>query len=217
MRNESGQYVFFDLETTGLDFPSQLEVQEAPEQDEIIQIAAIATGRAPDFQEVDRFEVKLYPSNHGLGRMERGFERSGFKHRFDKNLWLSVGHPATTGLKMFKEFLSRHVQVTRTSKTGGKYKIARVAGHNINSFDVNFLLAYAKKKSVFMPIEFRGLDTLSVIPWLKMVGVKLPEVHTLGSLCEHYGIELKDAHDALADVSANVELARRFARELADW
>lgn len=212
-------YVWFDLETTGLSVPKPgKSYEEDPDQDEIIQIAAIATGGAPDFFEKDRIELKVWPTSHGLRRMAEAYETSGFKFRFDKAEWTSNGgDPPRTAFRRFNAFLAEYATVKVPTKAGGHFLATQVAGHNVIKFDLPFLTAAMKKNSMFCKAHWYALDTLALSPWLKAIGEKMPENYKLVTLAKHMGVKLINAHDALADVEATVELGRRFTRLLGEW
>ena len=93
--------------------------------------------------------------------------------------------------------------------------VAELAGHNVASFDVPFLRRYFELCSLFYPASFIPLDTLQLARWWKEVhGIEIENLK-LGTLASFFGIELgADAHDALADVRANVEVARRMVEDL---
>ena len=213
------EYVWFDLETTGLSHPIPgVGIQDDPAQDEIIQLAAIATGGAPGFEETDRFEVKIWPTDNGLGRMERGHAETGFAFRFNKAEWAPPrSYTVTPACLQFKDFLDRHKTVKRISKAGKPYYVAQLAGHNISKFDIPFLFATFKKQGMFLPASRQGLDTLTIWPWLEACGADVPPTLKLEDLCKRYKIKLDNAHDAMADVEATVELGRRIIQSLAQW
>jgi DNA polymerase III epsilon subunit-like protein len=62
---------------------------------------------------------------------------------------------------------------------------------------------------VFCPAAcFEPLDTVSLARWASFVAPTQPKDHKLGSLCAWLGIEHDDAHDAMGDVRATVQVAR---------
>ena len=209
------KYVFFDLETTGFELPQHRNnaLPKTPE-DEIIQIAAIATKGPPDFCETSRFEIKIMPTPNGLGRMDTNHRANGFDFRYRENEWKDNSYTQGEGLREFAKYLSFNATMKKISKRGRPYKIALLAGHNVTKFDIPFLYAAFRKHDFFAPFSFLALDTLALCPWLRALGMLDCEKSYLGSLCEHFGITLEDAHDALADVSATVQIARKFCSML---
>lgn len=91
------------------------------------------------------------------------------------------------------------------------------AGHHVG-FDVNFLKALwrkadKEKKGIFYGswFDYRTIDSGAFVNWLIMAGaLNLPD-YKLGTLCEHFGIELTDAHTALADADAARQLIKVLA------
>lgn len=90
--------------------------------------------------------------------------------------------------------------------------MARLCGHNASRFDSDFLVSWWKRTGGgFLPAAcYETLDTLQLARWLSLLAPVAPLDHKLGTLCQWLGIELVKAHDALADVRATAELARRL-------
>ena len=64
---------------------------------------------------------------------------------------------------------------------------------------------------LFMPAEFFGLDTLQLAAWWRQfqnADGQPVENLKLSTLSGIFGIEHSDAHDALADVRANILVAK---------
>jgi DNA polymerase-3 subunit epsilon len=209
MRREHG-YVFFDLETTGLLFPIPgSSTLHREDQDEIIQIAAVATGPAPEFKEKETFERKMLPSENGLKRLERTREMAPQLGPFDTAKWAAAASPRVRVYDDLERFLTKYACIEKTSKTKGtKYVVAHMAGHNADRFDLPFLFASFKKSKVFLPAHGRALDTMHMVSTLEMLNDKLIDSYHLEDLCKMFGVKLENAHDALADVRATVALAR---------
>lgn len=83
-------------------------------------------------------------------------------------------------------------------------------GHNVK-FDIGFLKALFKKnKGAYgRHFSYHSIDTLGVAIFadLALFGKK-SSAYKLTDLCERFGIKLDNAHDALADIDATVELFR---------
>jgi DNA polymerase-3 subunit epsilon len=87
-------------------------------------------------------------------------------------------------------------------------------GHNV-SFDVSFLEALADKNAPFAvgmknALSYHCVDTLGLAVALDHAHGIFDAPYGLGLLCERYGIPLTNAHDALSDLRATVELYRRL-------
>ena len=70
---------------------------------------------------------------------------------------------------------------------------------------------------MYCPADWRVLDTLQLAQWWYFAtGKKRPANFRLETLCGEFGIELEgEAHDALVDVRATLELARELTRKSA--
>ncbi len=197
-----GTVVFFDLETSGLSYIKH----------EIIQIAAVAINR--DYEILDEFEAKLKFD------LEKADPRSLKINSYDKEIWDMEAISASRAIIRFDSFLENHKGIELISdRTGEPYTVALLAGHNVVSFDIKFLSqAFRSMDNRFMPASFQGLDTLVLASWWrkKLVrdGNTVPKNIKLETLCEWFEIELVDAHDALADVRANVSLSKALCIEL---
>lgn len=86
-----------------------------------------------------------------------------------------------------------------------------IAGYNVG-FDMGFLTAFFDScNDPFLGswVNWKSLDPLHIIRILDFKGkLDLPN-HKLGTVCEHYGIEI-DAHDALSDIRATRKLLLKF-------
>lgn len=194
--------VFFDLETTGLD----------PARHEIIQIAAVAIGSG--WEEREEFEVKM---NFDKAKADpRALEINSYN---DSDWKILAIHP-DNGITMFEDFLRRHEGIKLISRAGRSYGVAQLAGHNIAGFDIPFAARAFGVRDLFFPAAFQGLDTLQLASWWRhcqngaVWKTAAPKDLKLGTLAEHFGIALPDAHDALADVRANVLVARALVEAL---
>jgi len=191
----SGRIVFFDLESGGLD----------PEKHAIIQFAAIAV--SDDLlEEHETLELKmLFPQSSATAEALE-------VNSYDPEVWAREGIPPREAEPRISSFLRRHATVQKVSAKGKAYSIARLAGHNAAAFDVPFLRAWYRRRDKFSPFSWHALDTLSLAIWT----LRHRDVRSfkLADLCKFYGIELAEAHDALADVRATLELARALDLEL---
>ena len=198
--------VFFDLETTGLDLV----------KDDVIQIAAVAVTYYPfkekmerasfDFEELDRFEVKIAPTPQGLENLWEG-------SNYSPEVWAAEQVPAGLAWRRFFAFLRRHSTVERTSKGKGTiYRVAQLAGHNVDKFDKQLVWREGRHHDLYVPASGNCWDTVQLAITARVLGfpevVELPDLR-LGTLAAAAGYPLgDDAHEALADVRATVAVAR---------
>ncbi|MHC4643939.1 MAG: 3'-5' exonuclease [Planctomycetota bacterium] len=193
--------VFFDLETTGLD----------PVKDEIIQIAALAVSPLPDLNILHKFEVKLLPSPAGVKKAKE------FEHTvYDPGVWYTKGVQPKRGLMQFNSLLRHYSDLKLTSKAGRPYKAALGAGHNYR-FDIEFLKAQNDKFGLYCPMSYIGLDTLQLALAHSILVGEAYQSYSLESLVEVYGIEHTQAHEAMSDVRATLNLARDLFRRISAW
>ncbi len=186
--------IFFDLETAGLD----------PEKHPIIQIAAIAVDST--LRELESFEVKI--------RFEESEAdpKSLSENRYSKELWKREAVEAAIVAHRFAKFLRRHATFDMLSKDGKPYQVSQLVAHNGERFDGPFIHAFYRKLGLFCPARYMVLCTKQRALWLFDEDKSLtpPADFKLGTLCEYFGIRLRDedAHDAFNDVRATVELYR---------
>lgn len=190
--------VFFDLETGGVE----------PERPNI-QLAAVAMSDRLD-AELGVFEAKIQFDEASASPEALRI------NSHDPVIWKehAVGEMVAAGT--FASFLREHATVELVSKAGKPYRIARLAGHNVASFDCPRLVAMFKRYDLFLPgTAYQPLDTYQRALWYfaeKLcchgLPVRPPENMKLGTLAAHFGINADGAHDALADVRMCVAIAR---------
>ena len=188
--------VYFDLETGGLD-------TRHPD----IQLAAIAT---EDLVEIDVFEAKI---EFDAAKADPEALKI---NSYDEKRWQKQAQPERIVVATFAAFLNKHATLERVAKGSGRpYKVARLAGHNVLSFDAPRLLALFKRHGAFLPADaFRPLDTLQLASWsAARLGIE-PTNYKLSTLCETFGIDTAGAHDALADVRMSLDLTRTLFEKL---
>ena len=183
--------IFVDLETSGL----------SPEDHDIIQIAAkdILTG--------DRFNQLM---NFKLSNASPEALRI---NNYDEEKWAEEAVSQRKGYIDFREFLANHTGQERVnSKTGEKYAVAVLIGHNIDGFDMRFLKNWeARMKGLIggrLPMDYACYDTLQLSRWLLPNKVTS---YSLDSLVKYFGIDIeRKSHDAMNDVEANIQVAARL-------
>lgn len=185
--------VFFDVETSGTN----------PAAHEIIQIAAIAVESTTLTEmasfgplrvkfEVDKADPDALKINH-----------------YDTKEWEGAVSQSEM-VREFGKFLREHASVDRVSRRGHAYRVAKVAGHNINRFDIPFLSETFRRFDEFCPIDFIGLDTLQLAVWHYFNDPDAPANLQLGTLCKYLDVDPGKAHDAMSDVRATIQIAKRM-------
>lgn len=182
--------VFFDLETGGI-------TSEAPN----IQLAAVVVENG---KEIDVLERKIQFDE------ATATQEALTVNKYSPEDWKN----AVTEVQAMQEFAAlcrKHSCIERISKNGNPYYVAMGGGHNVAKFDLDRLMSAAKKYNIFLPLSYQTLDTLQAAVWyFTKRPQNQPKDLKLGTLCQHFGIELTNAHEALADVRASIELARKL-------
>lgn len=198
MKTASGpdeRLVFVDLETAGLE-PWR----------PIIQIAAIAVDC--NLHELERFEAKL------LFEKKFADPKSLRKASYSAELWKREAQLARVVMKQFSDLLRRHATVDQVSANHRVFQVAQLVAHN-GAFDGAFLRAWYDRFGQFLPASPRLFCTLQRAVWLFHENKSLtpPPDFSLQTLCHYFGVPLRaaDAHEALNDVQATVELYRAIA------
>lgn len=181
--------VFIDLETGGTD------ITRHP----IIQIAAVAVGER--FEELAAFESKVQFDKDTA-------EPAALQlNHWDADVWRREAKHASETINAFSAFLKRYADVSMVSKrSGNEYFVAQLAGYNAATFDGPFLRQFYSVNGAFFPASYRVMDVMQRALWHFHEHGSHPQDFKLGTLCSHFGIDLSQAHDALADCRATIQL-----------
>ena len=186
--------IYFDLETGGLD----------QDRHPVIQIAAVAVDAL--LRELETFEIKVCFNEAEANPATLQ------KNHYCRQLWKRRGVEPLEAAQCFAAFLRRHATVDMFSKDGRRYQVAQLVAHNGDCFDGPFLHAWYQRLGVFCPARYMVLCTKQRALWLFDEDKSLtpPANYKLGTLCEYFGVRLRDsdAHDAFHDVRATVQLYR---------
>ncbi len=189
----SEETVYVDIESAGLEFIRP-----------IIQIAAIAVDSSLD--ELESLELKIRFNEANAD------PKSLSKNKYDPRIWKREAMDRREAARTFARFLRRHARFEVRSENGKRFKLAQLAGHNAERFDGPFLHAWSRRQRVFCPARYMTFCTKQKALWLFEQDKSLtpPSNFKLGTLCEYFGVRLRkdEAHDALNDVRATVELYR---------
>ncbi len=194
----SPTYLFYDLETTGLN----------PAFDQILQFAAIRTDTA--FNELERLEIRV---------------------RLRPDVIPSPGALLVTGVSTLRamEGVSEYEAIRQIHALVNQRGTINL-GYNSLSFDDQFL-RFAFYRNLLPAYTHQWLDgckrldlfPITVLYWLQESPLLVWPQHNeratlkLEFLNQANGLSDGQAHDALVDVAATVELARRLYREQAFW
>jgi DNA polymerase III epsilon subunit-like protein len=189
----SERIVYVDIESGGLEFTRP-----------IIQIAAVSVDAR--LTELESIELKIRFDESAAD------PASLSRNKYDPAVWQREAIKPCAAAEKFAQFLSRHATFDMFSRDGKPYCIAQLAGHNAERFDGPFLHAWYRRQKVFCPARYMTLCTKQKALWLFEEDRSLtpPRDFKLGTLCQYFGVRLRadEAHDALNDVRATVELYR---------
>jgi len=132
-------------------------------------------------------------------------------NKFSAETWAKYALPEEVVAKKLAIFFNRYATVGKTSrKTGKDYYIPKLAGHNSSAFDAPRLKILFDKHGQFFHDEMlRTLDTQHKALWFfeDNPAVPQPDNYQLQTLTAYFGLAPFDAHSALPDARASVDLA----------
>ena len=190
--------IFFDLETGGLE-----------DYNPDIQIAAVAAGK--DWTEIETFERKIR-----FNASDCDSKALELNH-YDAVVWEKEAKPENIVVREFSDFLKRHSTIEMVSKrTGAPYSVARLAGHNAQTFDGPRLKRMFERWKQFLPAHPQVMDTVQLALWTLEGSESKPSSNKLSALAEYLGLPATgQAHDALADVRMCVAVAKGLSGYIA--
>jgi DNA polymerase III alpha subunit (gram-positive type) len=158
-----------------------------PKVHEIIEIAVIRTEFAPGLPEVARYEGKCWPI-HPETADPKAFEVNGYT----REKWEAAG------ARDLRDTLQGAAPLLEDCVIGG---------HNA-PFDKPFLEAAWAGFRWECPWDYHLMDTASMAMPLWIAGI-IRGV-SLAKLCAHFGVTNARPHEAMSDIEATVEIARRM-------
>lgn len=185
--------VFVDLETGGVE----------PRHPDI-EIAAIAVD--PTL----RLEIATFHARIRFDEAKADPEALAM-NGYDRALWKDAEDPESV-FAAFNRFCGRFACVERLSRRKEPYYLARLAGHNVQSFDLPRLGAWADRCGEFPSWDrYFALDTMQRALWHVAQGAPQPANWKLPTLTAAWlPGETFDHHQALEDVRACIALARLY-------
>ena len=184
-------YIVYDLETGGFN----------EEKEAITEIALISlNGRT--LEEQGRYTTFIKPYG-GLGYSQSALDVTGITMDM-----IQSGKDAKIVAKEVSEFIK--------AQGTGMNKRPILCGHNIKKFDNPFFSKFLAlhKKDLYKMINDEIMDTM----WWSRMRTPFDSdafgKHNLGDACSRHGIEVIDAHRAMADAAANAELVKSFLKHL---
>ncbi len=180
-------FVVFDIETGGLNY----------EKNPVLEVAMLTLTN--DLENGDEYNSLVKPYG-GLIIEKAALNSNGI----DLDVIEKIGKDVDVVVDELCNFL-------KNQRVGKENPI--LVGHNIDSFDIPFLSAmfeFCKRDlSKFVNDKF----TIDTLWWSRICWQESPN-YKLGTCIQNAGIELVNAHRALADTRVTRELARKFIMNL---
>lgn len=176
---------FIDVETTGLN----------PDLHEIIDLGVVLArqvpqaGKGPALEVIGEWEYKIIPE-----RLYNADPESLKINGYTPEKWADA--------KPAKEVLEDFAQ-----KTQG----ASFVAHNM-AFDLEFVKRAFERAGVKNLMHYHKIDTIS-LAFAKLYHDPKVEKFSLRFLCEYFGIKNENAHTALSDARATLELYKKLIIE----
>lgn len=203
-------YIFFDLETSTEAKTILSGIGE------IIQIGAKAV-TCDTLRVVEEFEIKVAFSEATADKWILD------KVHYDQLTWLNEAFPMERAHAIFSDFVEKYAWFPQESGSR-TYVNAIMGGHNVKAFDLPVLLDWEKRhlnlNAGKMQIKRIStsysptIDTLTMVQTLSFISGQWFPTYKLKDLCDYYGIELLNWHEALSDVQASIELAKVVRQNL---
>lgn len=184
---------FIDIETGGFD----------PKANPITQIACLAVD-SETAQIVDTYEAKI------RFRRENCHAKAMSLRSYDG--WDAVSKHPKEVAHDFKAFLDKHASIKRVSKEDKPFRLAIPVAYNAK-FDVDFLVEWFKRLDTFFAADAgQRLCVMELSKWYfsKHSNLERPNSFKLVDVASYFGIDLSNAHDALADITATYEIWKRI-------
>ena len=181
--------IYFDVETTGLDF----------EKNEIIQFAGIIE---IDGKTREELEFKMRPDNY-KSISNKSLEITGLTVEDIKKFPFSQEEGYKKILALFDKYIDKFDKKDRFI----------YAGHSVIHFDFEFLNRLFLKYDNPYLRSYLGdpLDSFQLVRILRVLGILNVQRLKLEDLCSHFKIDI-EAHDALEDIRANRKLIKHLTR-----
>ena len=182
--------LWLDIETTGLN----------PEKHGVIQIAGIIE---IDGKVVEEFDLHCQPF------LDDQIDYGAIVKTGTDLLGLGSSMEAWAAFKKLLAIFD--MKINKFEKTDKFIP----AGYNVK-FDIEFLDSFFRKNNNLYMRSYIGqpvIDVMSFAHYLAGFGRIDPESFKLADVCSYVGLEVSDAHDAMADITATRNLAYELDRD----
>jgi DNA polymerase III epsilon subunit-like protein len=178
-----------DLETSGISFQTKLDPSDNYRY-QILSIGAIVTD-TKDFQPIEKFYIEI--KMNGTSEWQMGAERI---HGMSEQYLEENGVVEEEALADFVEFVMRHFDMS---------KPIVLLGHNVSSFDRQFLLSLMKKYDLDFRISSRAIDSAT----LALVAL---EARNSDEMFDALGLPPRGKHNALEDIEMTLKVVRVISK-----
>lgn len=196
-------YTILDFETSGYD-PS--EKKSSSHKVMITQVACVVVS-GDKLEELDRYESYVLPYDSKLEWQEGAEKITGIT----KQMLYDKGKHIKAVFKEMSELISKHS--TNNQKT-------TLVGQNI-PFDIDFLvrgyeIAGGDIYKTWNCTTINGMPIPQFIDLMDLAKLDVQSLksYNLESICEHYGVEYLDGHDAMNDVLITLEAFKAIVHKL---
>lgn len=171
----------------------------------VIQVAAMAV-RLKTLEIESEFEVKVHFD-------EKKCDPEALEHNsYDAIVWQQNAEEPKAAMEAVRDYLNRYAVWPKLSKKNRPYKVARLAGYNVDKFDRPMLHRWFQNQKAFFPADFYTLDLYQRAIWYfsDRPDTEPPPTFKLGGVCRYFGIEPVDEHDATGDCLSTLALWQKL-------
>ena len=179
-----GNKIIFDIESGGFN----------KEKNALCELGAIVINA--DNEIVERLQYYVKPYRRDMSEELVSYKPDAMAVNGITEQQIAEGHLVELVLQKFIKLIIDH-------------DVQTLIGHNSDAFDVNWI-SYLLGR--FTPYQ-QYFDQIRKVDTLKLAQARMdcrPENYKLGTLCAYYGIEIVDAHTAIGDCTATLELYKRL-------
>lgn len=196
----------YDLETTR---PNPVDPQI-----EIIQFAA-ATADSETLVLIDGTAIDIKIKFD----LEKADPESIKVNSYDPDIWAKQAIPQNEAAWKINAYFGGRKTWKRISRKGKFGTVCKLMGFNNASFDDVVLRRMLDANGIAWPAASLWptgtIDVMHMAQSIDMLEGNAWSFYSLSDMCDRYGIDNEDAHDALADVKATLAVAKVYKEKLA--
>ena len=178
------KYLSYDCETSGLSFQKHTILT--------VYFAAVSE----DFAVIEELNLKIKPDLSKYAVEQEALDVNGI------NLEAHMADPECISLEDAKQ---KVLAFTKKHKPSGRGKL-KPLGQNIFFDDMFIFTQMVPQNEWEKSVAYGRVDTKVISDFMKDIGLLPPDVGTLGSLAEHFGVQKRTAHEARGDVLTTIDV-----------